>query len=146
MPEDISMEFHVSRQARDRYRFDEALFALTGNVILANLHGARVFAQRMNEKRDLVNFPEQAVKAGHLNAMGLIDEISHQLMQQYRQEINPPVLERALAWLDGRLGRAAVNRTLRRFADEFPALAVYRREIDLDGYLEGETDGVPHRQ
>jgi hypothetical protein len=32
------MEFHVSRQARDRYQFDEALFSLTGNVILANFH------------------------------------------------------------------------------------------------------------
>ena len=93
MPEKVSMEFHVSRQARDRYRFDEALFSLSGNVILANLHGARVFAQRMNERRDLVNYPEQAVKAGHLNAMGLIDEISHQIIQQYRREVNPPALE-----------------------------------------------------
>lgn len=146
MPEKVSMEFHVSRQARDRYRFDEALFSLSGNVILANLHGARVFAQRMNERRDLVNYPEQAVKAGHLNAMGLIDEISHQIVQQYRREVNPPALEHALAWLDERLGRAGVDRTLRRFADKFPPLAVYRREIDLDRYMEGETEGVPHRQ
>ena len=56
------MEFHVSREARDRYRFDESLFTLTGNVIFANFHAARVFAQRMNERRDLVSFPEQAVK------------------------------------------------------------------------------------
>jgi glycosidase len=146
MPEKVPMEFHVSRQARDRYQFDEALFSLTGNVILANLHGARVFAQKMNEKRDLINFPEQAVKAGHLNAMGLIDEISHQLMEQYRQEVNPPALEHALEWLDGRIGRQAVDRALRRFADDFPPLAVYRREMDLDEYVRGETGGVSHRQ
>jgi glycosidase len=143
---EISMEFHVSRQARDRYQFDEALFMLSGNVILSNLHGARVFAQKMNERRDLVSFPEQAVKAGHLNAMGLIDELSHQIMQQYRDTANPPALERALQWLDERLGKEAVSRTLRRFADEFPPLAVYRREAGLEEYVEGETDGVPHRQ
>ncbi|MER3457579.1 MAG: hypothetical protein C4309_02035, partial [Chloroflexota bacterium] len=67
----VVMEFHVSRQARDRYQFDEALFALSGNVIFANFHAARAFAQKINQKRDLINFPEQAVKAGELNAMGL---------------------------------------------------------------------------
>ena len=73
----VRMEFHVSRQARDRYDFDETLFSLSGNVLFANFHGARVFAQKMNDRRDLVSFPEQAVKAGQINAMGLIDEILH---------------------------------------------------------------------
>ena len=69
------MEFHVSRHARDRYNFDQSLFSLSGNVILADFHATRVFAQRMNEKRDLVTYPEQAVRSGQLNAMGLVDEI-----------------------------------------------------------------------
>ncbi len=146
MPEQVIMEFHVSRQARERYQFDDALYTFSGNVILGSLHSARVFAQRMNDSRDLVSFPEQAVKAGHLNAMGLIDELSHQLMQQYRQDANPPAMERALAWLDERLGSAAVDRALHRFADEFPPLAVYQGQVDLDEYLQGEAGGVPNRQ
>ena len=39
------MEFHISRQARDRYQFDQTLFEYTGNVIIANFHAARLFAQ-----------------------------------------------------------------------------------------------------
>jgi hypothetical protein len=46
------MEFHVARSARDRYHFDESLFQFSGNVIFANFHAARVFAQKMNQKRD----------------------------------------------------------------------------------------------
>jgi hypothetical protein len=34
------MEFHISRHARDLYDFDESLFSLHGNVILANFHAA----------------------------------------------------------------------------------------------------------
>ena len=64
-------EFHVSRESRDRYQFDQSLYQLTGNVVFANFHAARVFAQRMNDKRDLINYPEQAVKAGHINALGV---------------------------------------------------------------------------
>ncbi|MGC9333689.1 MAG: hypothetical protein ACP5JJ_06045, partial [Anaerolineae bacterium] len=114
------MEFHVSRQARDRYQFEQTLFASSGNVILANFHAARVFAQKMNERRDLVTYPEQAVKAGQINAMGLIDEISHVVVQLYREDKNPRVMSEALDWLDDQLGQEAVDGALRQFADEFP--------------------------
>jgi glycosidase len=143
---ETDMEFHVSRRARDLYHFDQSLFSLSGSVLLANLHGARVFAHKMNERRDLINYPEQAVRAGQINALGLIDEILHYVIDLYRQQRNPAVMHKALDWLDERLGREAVDETLRHFADAFPPLAVYRREVALDVYLEGETDGVPHRQ
>jgi glycosidase len=143
--EAVRMEFHVARQARDRYQFADSLFALSGNAILANFYAARLFAQKMNEKRDLVRFPEQAVKAGQINAMGLIDEISHYVVQIYREEVNPRAMAMALEWLYEHLGQNAVDQALRQFADEFPSVAVYRREISADNYLEGETAGVPHR-
>jgi glycosidase len=141
-----SMEFHVSRNTRDRYQLDESLFSLSGNVIFANFHATRIFAQRMNEKRDLINFPEQTVRAGQLNAMGLIDEILHFVVALYREERRAEVMGQALAQLYDSLGQASVDNALRRFVDEFPPLAVYRRELTLDAYLEGETGGVPHRQ
>src|SRR6266545_2201400 len=140
------MEFHVSRNARDRYQFAETLFAFNGNVIFANFRAARMFAQSMNRKRDLVNFPEQAVKAGQLAAMGLIDEILHVVFQVYRERVNPNILQEALAWLYDSLGEAEVETALRTFADEFPPVAVYRRDTDLDTYFVGQTAGVSHRQ
>jgi glycosidase len=142
----VQMEFHVSRQARDRYQFDETLFALSGNVLFANFHAARVFAQKMNDKRDLISFPEQAVRAGQINAMGLIDELSHHVVQLYREQGNPKAMEGALYWLYEQVGQEMTDAALRRFADQFPPLAVYRRQVGLDDYLAGETAGVPHRQ
>src|SRR5215467_635654 len=109
------MEFHISGKARDRYQFKETLFSLTGNVVFANFHGARVFAQKMNDKRDLVHFPEQTVRAGQINAMGLIDEILHYVVGVYREEKIRDAMAQALAWLQKRLGPEAVNATLRRF-------------------------------
>ncbi len=66
----------------------------------------------MNQRRDLVRFPEQAVKAGQINAMGLIDEILHLVVGSYRQQKNPEVMGQALDWLvrpagPGRSGRCA---------------------------------------
>jgi len=140
----VQMEFHVSRQARDQYAFDLALFSLSGNVIFANFHAARLFAQKMNDKRDSINDPERAVQASHINAMGLIDEILHYVLFLYRRERNPTVMKQALDWMDERFGKEAIDTALYTFADEFPPLRVYRGEIGLDEYMKGETDGVPH--
>ncbi|HWQ14231.1 MAG TPA: alpha-amylase family glycosyl hydrolase, partial [Roseiflexaceae bacterium] len=141
-----TFEFHVSRTARDRYQFDEAIFQFNGNAILANFRAARVFAQKMNARRDLIRFPEQAVRASQISAMGLIDEIAHWVFQSYRRQTNPNMLRDALAWLEGRLGTDQVATLLRRFSDDFPPLAVYRREQELDAYLAGATEGTPHRE
>src|SRR4030043_1018102 len=141
----VIMEFHISRRARDLYQFDESLSSLSGNVIFPNFHATRLFAQRINEKRDLINFPEQAIQAGQINAMGLIDEILHYVVGLYRVEKNPEVMQLALDWLYEKSGKQKVDEGLRKFADEFPAVAVYRGEVDLDAYLEGETAGVSHR-
>jgi glycosidase len=140
------MEFHVSRKARDLYQFDDSLFTLSGNVIFPNFHASRVFAQKINEKRDLIHFPEQTVRVGDLNAMGLIDEILHYVAGLYRNEKNLRVMQLALDWLYERFGKSAVDRTLQKFGDEFPAVAVYRHEMGLDAFMESETEGVPHRQ
>src|SRR3954462_10696192 len=76
-PTPPTYEFHVSRDARQRYEFDDALFGLTGNVVFADFGAARRFAQKMNAQRDLAADPGAAVRPGDINAMGLIDEILH---------------------------------------------------------------------
>jgi glycosidase len=140
------MEFHVARDARDRYRFDDSLYALTGNVIIANFHAARQFAHRMNKRRDLVNFPEQAVKASSVNAMALIHELTHYMFRSYREQAKPNLLEETLGWLETKLGAEAVDSALRTFAVDFPSLPVYRREAEAEAYLLGETEGTPNRE
>lgn len=140
------MEFHVSRRARDRYQFDLSLYSFNGNVIFANFHAARVFAQKINQKRDLLHFPEQSIKAGQINAMGLIDEILHYIISIYREQKNPDAFLQAFDWLNNRIGSDKVERTLKIFTTEFPPLEVYLRNISVDEYLEGVSiEGISNR-
>ncbi len=140
------MEFHISRQARDLYDFDESLFSLNGNVILANFHASRVFAQKMNNRRDLIRYPETAVKAGQVNAMGLIDEILHFVVQRFQAEISPEAIDRALAFAEKRIGKEELDRTLVRFIDHFPPVTVHRSRTAPEAWLKGATAGVSHRR
>ncbi len=148
MPELLQpiFEFHVSRAARDRYQFEEALFASNGSVILTNFLGARLFAQKMNAKRDLVSYPEKAVRAGQINALGLVDESLHLVAAAYRRQLKPDVLALALDWMSGMLGKETVESTLRTFLDEFPPVAVYKREQTIDEYLAGSTGELSNRE
>jgi glycosidase len=139
-------EFHISRAARDLYRFDESLFTLSGNVIFANFHAARVFAAKINEKRDLIRYPETAVRSGQINAMGLIDEILHYVVKLYQRETRASIMAEALRFVQEKLGGDAVGRTLQRFVDEFPPLSVYRGETDAQSWLSSASGGVSHRE
>jgi glycosidase len=143
--EQILREIQVSRAARDRYQFDDTLFCQRGDAVFANFHGARVFAQRMNERRDLVRFPELSVSAGQINAMGLIHEVLHLVIASYRQQKCPLVMTDALEFLEQSCGRSVVDELLTTFVDEFPPVAVYRRRLSVADYLGGESDGVSHR-
>jgi len=138
-------EFHVSRDARLRYRFDGTLYSLTGNVLFANLAACRQFAQRMNEVRDAANHPERTVNASALNAMALIDEALHAMVAVYREQQDPRVLIDALDWFEARLSREALDRTLLSFIEEFPPVAVFREEVSPAEWLRGTTATTPHR-
>ena len=54
--------------------------------------------------RDLVRFPEQAVKAGQINALGLIDEILHLVRNEADHERREHPLNRIMGIEDGSTG------------------------------------------
>ena len=138
------MEFHVSRQIRDHYRFSDSLFSTSGNIIFINYHSARIFVQKINERKDLLNFPEQAVKTGQIVSMGLIDEILHHVVFLYREEINAQTMGKALGSLYDTMGKEDVDRAIKAFIDEFPPISVYRQQLTTEAYLAGKTEKMPN--
>ncbi len=139
-------ELHVSRESRDRYRFDQSLFSLNGKVIFADFHSARLISQKVNERRDLVRFPEQSVRASELYALGLIEEILHHIMAEYKSQRRPDVMQRALEHLEAEMEKSEVEETLEAFIETFPPMAVYRGELSVEEYLDQQTDDAPNRE
>jgi glycosidase len=139
------MEFHISRNARERYQFAGSLFSYAGNVVFANMGACRQFAHRMNLVRDAKNHPERAVNAGQLFAMGLIDEASHVLMARYRQDFDPEVMTSALDWFGAQVGPDELDKLLLTFVEHFPGSSIIRGEETPQQWLAGTTDGTPHR-
>jgi len=139
-------EFHVSAAARARYHLDDALFELSGNLILANLRAVRGLAADMTARRRADGTASAPVSPGELNALGLVDEILHAVVGIYREQEDPEAIDDALDHLDELVGADAVDATLALFTAGFPPLAVHRGELTVAEYLAGETDGTPNRE
>lgn len=140
------MEFHISRRAREKYHVDESLFSYDGNIIFANFHAARTFAHQVNSQHDLLAFPEQAIKASQINAMGLIDEIFHHIFFLFRQQKSPHVLADAINYLERSIGEDEVKHFLEKFIFDYPPSPVFSRQIDPEQYLSQSTGGIPNKE
>ncbi|HKD58878.1 MAG TPA: alpha-amylase family glycosyl hydrolase [Terracidiphilus sp.] len=141
----MMMEFHISRRARERYRFADTLFSYNGNVVFASLAACREFAHRMNQVRRADRNPDLAVHAGQLYAMGLIDEASHVLMARYREKFDPDVMTSALDWFAGRVGSRELDTLLLTFVEHFPGQSIMRGEQTPRQWLNGRTGNLTHR-
>lgn len=139
-------EFHILADIRKKYQFDEILYAISGNVIFANFQTVRSFAKKMNDRRNLVRYPDRAIHAGQLNAMGLIDEINHFMMRRYEEVENPGVVARAINYLYGKIGEEQTRSALMSFSTFFPSSEVYRGGMSTEKYLSLSTGGKPHTE
>ncbi|MCL2472969.1 MAG: alpha-amylase family glycosyl hydrolase [Treponema sp.] len=135
------MEFHIRREVREEFGLEESLFSLTGNVVLSDMRQVRVLTQRFNAGVDPVKNPERIVRAGLLNAMGIIDEILHYIVALYREQVQPDVFETALARLEKKLGTGKTAGLLESFCGAFPPKDVYRGKTTVPGYLAGSDNG-----
>jgi glycosidase len=140
------MEFHISREARERYQFSGSLFSYNGNVVFVDMPACRAFAYLMNQVREADKNPDQAIHAGALFAMGLIDEASHVVIARYREQYDRNVMADALAWFGSQMTPEALDKLLLTFVEYFPGSTVIRGEETPQQWLQGSTAGTPHRE
>ena len=145
------MEFHISRAVRESANVDETLFSYAGNVVFANVAASRQLAEALNNARGPDADPAGIYNAGALFAMGLIDELSHALVAQYRRQIDPNVLRDATRWFANQIDPTQadpgkLDRLLLAFTEQFPNAAIFRGEIPAADWLRGSTEGRPNRE
>ena len=139
------MGFHVLQTVRQRYEFEQPLLNNNGKAAISTFYHARQVADKINRRRDLIAHPEQAVFAGQVNGVALIQGITHYLFRSYRAERNPQLLPLANAWLRERLGKASTDQVIGRFITEFPPLSVAAGEQTPAEYLAATVDGLSNR-
>ncbi len=135
-------EFHIRKESRLKYEIDDSLFSLRGTLIHIDLKSARQLALQMNKLRPAES---PVISAGHLIALGLLDEIFHFAIEHYREKVNPGIFNRLEAHLNESISKAGLNQLFFDFLKQFPTTAIYRGATTAVRYLEQETGGYSHR-
>ncbi len=142
----LTREFHVSLAARKRYGFDHRVFSLHGHAVFADLHACRLFSQRINSTRDIRSEPGQTVYTSDIYSMGLIEEIMHHVIFQYREQKSSDVFSRAREALVERFSSKQIDDLLARYVEAFPPQDVYHKRLSVADYLDTEFDGETGRE
>lgn len=129
-------EFHISRDLRKKYNFDESMFSFNGNVILADFKAVRKFVDTFNSN----HAKHEHLRYGEVNAVGLMDEIYHYVLRMYEESENPGVFAKAHSFLNEKIGSDNLEKLLLEFTELFPAVDVYKGKITAKEYLQAETE------
>jgi glycosidase len=135
----------ISEKARDQYKFENSFFTSNGTVNFPTIHSVRLFTQKINNKKDLINFPELAVKASEIYGIGLISEIFSHIIHIYKEQINTELFQRLLNTLSNELGADKVNENLKDFVKKFPPLTIVHEDADIDKYIQADTEGTKNK-
>ncbi len=134
----------ISRDARNKYEFAEFKFSEKGNIEFnGNIHVVRMLVQKLNQKRDLINYPEIAIRIGEFNGMALIYEINKFLYNLYKEETQNSLLNNELyEFLEKKIGSSKLNGAIYSLIEEFPPDIVYQEEEKIEEFLKDEVGGV----
>ena len=142
----INHDFHISKSARIKYKFDDSFYSLKGNLIIANSQAARYISDKINEVRKNEGAYDQLTTAGEINALGILHEVYHFILNQYSQKENPGVINRSIDFLKSALSEEKLNKVLSQFVEEFPPLDIYRGKTKSEDYLNGKTGNKSNKE
>ncbi|MBD3196187.1 MAG: alpha-amylase [Candidatus Lokiarchaeota archaeon] len=138
----------ISREARNKYQLDDFKYSDYGSIDFeGEIYPVRAFVQKLNNKKDLINFPELGFQVGKINGMALLFEINDYLFNLYDEDVDSVSLHEDLYdHLTNKLDEEDLIETTRNLINEFPPEKVYNSEIDVDEYLETERNEVKNKK
>jgi len=134
----------ISRDARNRYELNDFKLSERGNIEFeGDIHLVRLFVQKLNQKRDLINYPELAVRIGEFNGMALMYEIKKYLLDLYREQTENKILSVELFdHLNEKIGDLRLNKAIYSLIEEFPPEKIYQGDINVEEFLKEEVQGI----
>lgn len=146
------MEFHINGDIRKKCNLKSALFSSCGNIIFENISEVHNFVFNFNSlvNKGLFGEGQAHLKAGELNAMGILDEVLHYVLRLYRQNVDADFFVKGYEFIEKEFKNKnlhSLDFLLKEFCKDFPPKDVYTDKLSLDEWFES-TDGssnVPNK-
>ncbi|MHA1520677.1 MAG: alpha-amylase family glycosyl hydrolase [Promethearchaeota archaeon] len=134
----------ISRIARDKYKLEPNLFSERGNIDFeGNVHTVRLFVDKVNQKRDLLNYPELAVKSSEVYGLSIMTEINEYIYGMYLEELQSPTFNQDLYdFLEKKVGKTRLQKSTQLLIEEFPPESVYTNTMGSKEFLEEQENDI----
>ena len=146
------MEFHINGDVRKKCNLRSVLFSSCGNVIFENISEVHNFVFNFNSlvKEGLFGEGQAHLKAGELNAMGILDEVLHYVLRLYRQNIDADFFVKGYEFIEEEFKNKSLHSLdflLKEFCKDFPPKDVYTDKLSLDEWFESNdgSSNVPNK-
>jgi glycosidase len=137
----------LSRDARQKYKLEDFKFNEKGNIEFdGDIYSVRLFVQKLNQNKDLINYPELAIKVGQFNGMALIWEILNDIIEKYeKKHTKTNLLKDLYNHLSDTIGEKTLQETTKKLLEDFPPEPVFQKKVPLEDFLEMKTKDSENR-
>ncbi|MEJ2746178.1 MAG: hypothetical protein P8123_10920, partial [bacterium] len=125
------LEFPISKARWEFYGLDKDFLPAKGEAAMPDFHLFHEMVKRIYERRDLAAFSQSPLRAGHLNAAGLINEIYRCIIAGYCATINPTALQKGLLKVKEELSDDRSDSTIGEFVELFPPKDILQGQESL---------------
>ena len=132
------VEFPIKADIRKQLSLKDSFFKLQGDLLIQNQRLAYELVKRLQPVvKDL--------EASELNALALLHEIEHYLIEYYRKTLFKELFPQLEAFILKNLGKKGFNQLLQKFCLHFPPTPIFKGKQTIENYLNGKTHGVQNR-
>lgn len=124
--------------ARKKYSLSTEGFQDSNRLYFESLYDIREFVEKLNTKRNVLEFPEKAVNAGDIYGMSLIQDIFHYMMEKYEKE-NAESTDQALEYLQTVFKKKELEETFTIYMAEFPNNDIFNNYISPNAYVKNKS-------
>ncbi|MCK9554812.1 alpha-amylase family glycosyl hydrolase [bacterium] len=137
------LEFQLSKRQWDTYRLKEGIFNDPEEPKPPCLPLIRKIVKRIYEIKGHELFAKNPLRAGKLNAAGLINEVFRHIIMLYENNTNPEALKKTLDYSSKKMKSPDFLET---FISHFPPYDVIRARRAEKEYLLNKTDSMPNTE
>lgn len=129
----LSKEFHISKEARIKYKLEKSYFSIKGDLLFQNSEAIREFADNINNHKDRTS--KTFVKASEINAIGLLEEVKHYIISLYKAEQDNKIIKNAIEYTEEKIGKQQVFETVKAFVENFPPVTIFENKESAEQFL-----------
>ncbi|TXT65798.1 MAG: Alpha-amylase [Promethearchaeota archaeon] len=141
----------LSKTARNLYEVSDIVNKCIdnlGNIIFeGRIYDVRLFVEKLNQKRDLINFPEKAIRIGYFNGMAITFEIYDHIINDYNSQYpDLNLYEELYNFLEDKVGKEDLDETIKNLVVQFPPKEIETNQMEVDDFLERKTDNIENKK